>query len=85
MERKNKTAGSSHMTDTHIHIGQFKEIYYTAEEVFDAVFAGGAACFPERKAAWGHTALSTGRNMSGEYRNADRSRHICRDSRQAAR
>jgi hypothetical protein len=27
------------MTDTHIHIGQFKEIYYSAEEVFDAVFA----------------------------------------------
>lgn len=30
------------MTDTHIHIGQFKEIYYTAEEVFDAVFANSS-------------------------------------------
>jgi hypothetical protein len=30
------------MTDTHIHIGQFKEIYYTAEEVFNVVFASGS-------------------------------------------
>jgi len=36
------------MTDIHIHIGQFKEIYYAAEEVFDAVFAGGAACGIDR-------------------------------------
>jgi predicted TIM-barrel fold metal-dependent hydrolase len=32
----------TNMTDIHVHIGQFKEIYYTAEEVFDAVFAGGS-------------------------------------------
>lgn len=32
------------MTDTHTHIGQFKEIYYAAEKVFDAVFANDVAC-----------------------------------------
>jgi predicted TIM-barrel fold metal-dependent hydrolase len=31
--------GLINLTDTHIHIGQFKEIYYSAEEVFNAVFA----------------------------------------------
>jgi hypothetical protein len=36
------------MTDIHVHIGQFKEIYYAAEEVFDAVFTGGAACGIDR-------------------------------------
>jgi hypothetical protein len=30
--------GLINLPNTHIHIGQFKEIYYAAEEVFDAVF-----------------------------------------------
>jgi hypothetical protein len=29
------------MTDNHVHIGQFEEVYYSASEVFDAVFASG--------------------------------------------
>jgi hypothetical protein len=33
-----KVAG---MTDHHVHIGQFEEVYYEALAVFDAVFAGG--------------------------------------------
>jgi len=36
------------MTDIHIHIGQFKEIYYDAKEVFDAVFTGGVTCNIDR-------------------------------------
>jgi predicted TIM-barrel fold metal-dependent hydrolase len=36
------------MTDIHIHIGQFKEIYYAAEEVFDVVFADGIASGVDR-------------------------------------
>ena len=34
-----KAAKGSTMTDTHVHIGQFRENYYTAGEVFDTVFA----------------------------------------------
>jgi predicted TIM-barrel fold metal-dependent hydrolase len=29
------------MTDSHVHIGQFEEVCYSAEKVFDAVFANG--------------------------------------------
>jgi len=39
MEGKNGAAEGSTVTDIHIHIGQFNEIYYDANEVFDAVFA----------------------------------------------
>jgi predicted TIM-barrel fold metal-dependent hydrolase len=35
------SAADGEMTDNHIHIGQFEEVYYNASEVFDAVFASG--------------------------------------------
>lgn len=41
-------ADSPNTANIHIHIGQFKEIYYAAEEVFDAVFVGGVACGIDR-------------------------------------
>jgi hypothetical protein len=48
MEGKNDKAEGSTVTDIHIHVGQFKEIYYAAKDVFDAVFAGGIACGIDR-------------------------------------
>jgi predicted TIM-barrel fold metal-dependent hydrolase len=41
MERKTKQTKRREMTDSHIHIGQFNEVYYEAKTVFEAVFGTG--------------------------------------------